>query len=528
MTTESTPKADDWKKRESFGSALVQILIVGVLLTGAVYFVYKRGANRKELSELMKEARATALKGNAQDLHKALQMAEKGLEKDSSSPDALAFSAALWTDLWLTHREPGAEAKAKEFLDKAKKADAQTDERFGAEALQMIAAGDAKGADAFVESLRQKGGSGARLFHAQAVALQKQGNLKLARQAFKAAMDKQWKDVNLAAAYAEALMLEGVPGAIDALNKATGQNPELFRARLDLALARVQKGDRVGDAEAIVKEVLAREAELSVAEKARASAVQGHIALIQAQSDQAIQLADQALGINPEDVWAMHVKAAGLAQKKDPGAPAALDALLVKAPWAPVFYFEGAADLQQAGMLEQALAVLAKYEGFFKNVKNQTADGKEEAYLDRDDRYYLARGDVLRAAGKLDDALAAYDKAIAAKNVNITRATYAKAATLMQKGEIDKAGELLLDITPPDGTGQLAEAYMAMGELLFTKKEWGPGCQNYAFALAKMKMQQAPREKLNEVLADVEKKLKDAKQKEIAKLWMEEAKPLIQ
>ena len=43
--------------------------------------------------------------------------------------------------------------------------------------------------DQFVEALRQKGGSGAKLFYAQAVALQKQGNLKLARASYKAAMD---------------------------------------------------------------------------------------------------------------------------------------------------------------------------------------------------------------------------------------------------------------------------------------------------------------------------------------------------
>lgn len=528
MTTESTPKVGDWKKRESFGSALVQILIVSVILAGAVFLVYKRGTNRKEISELMKEARAVSLKGNAADLKKALQIADKALERDSSSPDALAFEAALWTDLWLIHREPGAEAKAKEFLEKAKKADAQTDERFGTEALHLIAAGDARGADRFVESLRQKGGSGARLFYAQAVALQKMGNLKLARQAFKAAMDKQWKDVNLACAYAEAILYEGTPGAIDALNKAIGQNPELFRARLDLALARVQKGERVGDAEAIVKDVMSREDELSVAQKARVRALQGHIALVAEQADQAITLADQALAINPDDAWAMHVKAAALALKKDPSAPAALDALLQKNPWAPIFYFEGASDLQRAGMLDQALAVLGKYEDFFKNVKNQTVDGKEEAYLERDDRYYLARGDVLRAAGKLDEALAAYDRAIAAKNVNITRATYAKATVLMEKKDYDQAGAILLDITPPDGTGQLAEAYMAMGQLLFEKKEWGPGCQNYAFALTKLKMAQAPRERLNALLTDVEKKLKAANQKEMARLWMEEARPLIQ
>jgi hypothetical protein len=47
-------------------------------------------------------------------------------------------------------------------------------------------------------------------------------------------------------------------------------------------------------------------------------------------------------------------------------------------------------------------------------------------------------------------------------------------------------------------------------------------------ALTRMKATQQPREKLNDVLTDVEKRLKAANQKEVAKLWVEEAKPLIQ
>lgn len=69
---------------------------------------------------------------------------------------------------------------------------------------------------------------------------------------------------------------------------------------------------------------------------------------------------------------------------------------------------------------------------------------------------------------------------------------------------------------------------MAMGEILIQKKEWGDACQNYAFALTRMKAAQEPREKLNELVTDVEKKLKAANQREVAKVWVEEAKPLIQ
>ncbi len=187
-----------------------------------------------------------------------------------------------------------------------------------------------------------------------------------------------------------------------------------------------------------------------------------------------------------------------------------------------------ARNLQAAGMTDAAIALLDKYEKFFENVKNPTADGKEVTYLSRDDRYYLARGDVLRSADKLDDAMTAYDKAIEAKNVNVTKAYYSKASVFLAKKDYDKAFEMLRDITPEDGTGQLAEAYMAMGEVMFAKKEYGPGCQSYVFGLIKMKAQQAPREQLNAVITDVAAKLKTLKQNDLLKTWNEEAKTFIQ
>jgi tetratricopeptide (TPR) repeat protein len=517
-----------WKKRESLGSAMAQILIVGALLAVTVFLVYRRQSAKKEIVDLMAQAHAAALKGNVADTKKALQIAEEALAKDEGSAEANAFAAAMNTDLWLLHREAGAEAKAKDFLERAKKANSQSEDRYGTEALQMVAAGNGKAAEEFVEELRKKGGSGARIFYAQAMAMKQQGNLKLAASGFKASVDKAWKDVNYAAAWGEELLEEGAPGAVDAFSKATGQNPDHVRSRLGLALARVQKRDHVGEAENILKELMQKEGELSAPQKARATAIGASILNIQQQYDMAIIAADKAITLNPDDPWALHAKANALASKKDPGAAAAYDAVVAKAHSSPVFYFEGAAHLQQAGQNDAAMALLAKYETFFKNVKNPTADGKEEIYLDRDDRYWLARGDLLKTAGQLDQAMLAYDKAIAAKNLHLTKAYFAKGALLIDRKEYDKAAELLQDITPADGTGQLPEAYMAMGEILFQKKEWGPGCQNFAFALTRMKATQSPRDALNDVLTNVEKRLKEANQKEVAKLWVEEAKPLIQ
>ncbi|MBL8936526.1 MAG: cellulose synthase [Archangium sp.] len=528
MAADTGTQNSDWKKRETLSSAMVQIVIVAVVLGLAVFLVYRRGNTKKEVGELMKAARSSAFKGNPADLRAAAKSAEEAVALDGNAGDALALVASLYTDLWMIHRENGAEAKAKEFLDRAKKADSKTEERYGSEALHMIAAGDPKGAENFIEDLRKKGASSAKLFYAQALSMKMQGNLSLSRQGFTTAMDKAWKDANYSAAWGEAILEEGSIGAIDTFTKSLSSNPDLLRSKNGLALARVMKKDKIGDAEAMVKGVLDRDAELSPPLKARAIAIQAHIANIATQSDDAIKLADQALGLNPDDRWALFAKANALAAKKDPGAAAAYTDLVTKQPSAPVFYFEGARNLQAAGMTDAAIALLDKYEVFFKAVKNQTADGKEVTYLERDDRYYLARGDVLRAADKLDDAMAAYDKAIEAKNVNVTKAYYSKASVFLAKKDYDKAFEMLRDITPEDGTGQLSEAYMAMGEVMFAKKDFGPGCQSFVFGLIKLKAQQAPREQLNAVITDVATRLKAAKQNDLLKTWNEEAKTFIQ
>lgn len=522
-------KGGEWKKRESFGSALGQIVVVAAILGGGVFFYWKNDQTKKDVSERMKVVRQTALKGNPTDLQQALKQLDDVLSIKSNSPEALSLATGIHTELALVHKVPGADAKAKEFLARAVKVDARGEDRHASHALFLVAEGKSKEAEDYIEGQRKKGASSPKLFYAQGLALKAQGNIALAKPALNSAMEKAWKDPAYACGYGDVLLEEGSWGqALEAYSKGVNANPEHIRARLGVAAAKAYRKAGVKDSADIVTDVLGKDAELTPGLKARALAVRAEVANLEARYDDAIRDATNALTINPDDTWAMFAKARALAYKKDGTASSAFDALVAKAPTAPVFFFEGALLLQGAGQTDAALALLGKYENFYKGIRNTAPDGTVVGALDRDDRYWLAKGDVLRYATKLDEALAAYDKAVEAKNVNVIRAHYSRGSVFLAKKEFDKAIEELTPITPNDGSGTLAEAYVAMGDTQFAKKEYAVGCQNYAFALAKMKQTQVAREQLNAMLTDVEKRLLSAGQKPMAQAWVKEAKPIIQ
>ncbi|MEN9797258.1 MAG: hypothetical protein RL653_954 [Pseudomonadota bacterium] len=518
-----------WKKRESFGSAMTQIGITAVLLTGIVYAIYARAEKKRQIAERMKEARAVAVRDNAKDYQKALGLVDEVLAMDSSAPDALALGAELHTQLWLVHRVPGEEARAKDFLQRAEKAEAKSEDRYASFALQTLSGGKSKEADDYVEGLREKGASSAKLWYALAQSKQALGQLSLAREAYKQAADKAWKNPRFSAAYTQALIDEqNFVFALDVADKGVASNPEHVQARLVKGLLGLYRKDGVVAkfAADTVREVLAEEQTPGM--KALALATGAEVALYAGSPDEALRMAGEALAANPEEYRALFARARALAAKKDPAAAQAFKDAVARKPTAPLLYLDGAAQLQQAGDMTAALGLLDAYEGTFKDIKLTSLDGSTSSALERDDRYYLVRGDVLRAAGKPDEALAAYEKAIAAKSVLQGRAYYAKGDLLLSQKQYDKAKEALAVVAIDDGSGTIPDAYMAMGHLLFEQKEFAVACTYYGFALAKFRGLQEPREKLNGIVTDVEKKLVAAKQKDISKAWAEEAKGLLQ
>ncbi len=522
----------DGRRRESLTSALVQVALVAVLLGAAVTYVVHRGRVRQETDTRLKAAQALAQRGNPADLEQALKELEALFTVDADVYSAHTLAADLHASLWLEHRREGAEAKAREHLAQAEALESKDVERYGARVVRawvLLAEGKAAEADQALKALRDRGANNPKLWLAHARTQQALGHLQGARQAYARAMEAAWKDPRFSTAYGEALLEEGLYAqAGETLGRATSSNPDHMQARVTAALATLYHRQRPEEsAVKAVQEVLAREAELSPALKARALAARGELALVSGKADEALKDADAALALYPEELYALFGRARALAAKKDSGARAAFEAAAAKRRTAPILYMEGAKALQQAGDTAGALALLDSYEGVFRDVQVSAGEDKQVSALERDDRYWLARGGVLEAAGRQDDALAAYDRAIGVSGAAQSRARYAKGALLLARKDYPGAREVLATVTPDSGAGPVPEAYTAMGDALFALGDYEAACQNHFFAISRDRVRGVQLELLQARAAEIGKRLTSAGQANMAKAWKAEAEALL-
>ncbi len=516
------------RKRGGLGNALAQVGMVAALLAVAVATVVYRGQLRQQVETHLKEARSLARRDNPADLREALKELDALFALDADARDAQALAADVHARLWLEHRQPESEARAREHLARAEALESRTGERYGTRARLLLAEGKATEAEQYLEALDAQGARSPTLWLAQAWALQANGRLLEARQIFARASEEAWREPRYAVAHGEALLDEGLYAqAAEALKKALGTHPTHLRARLSLALARLYQGGKRDEAARIAAEVLSRESELSPMLKARSLVVRAALALDEGHMDEALAAADEALAILPDEHQALFVRARALAGKKDPGARKAFLAAVERRRTAPLLYLDGARTLQRLGDGAGALALLDAYEAVFRDVRVPGAEGQKVGALERDDRYWLVRGNVLEGLGRPDEALAAYDGAIAVRGVGMARAQYAKGALLLARKDYEGARALLAEVTPEDGSGALSEAYEAMGDLLFAQGEFATGCQHYFFGLSRALGQGASRELLASKATSVGRRLEQARQHAMARVWKRETEALL-
>lgn len=520
----------DWKRKEGLGSALTQIGVVAVLLAAAVYFYVQRGRVRDAVAGHLQAAREHAQRGNPEDLHAALKELDALFALDANAYDANVLAADLLGTLWMEHRVVSAEGRMREHLQRAENQETPGSGRNGTQVVRarmLLHEGKADEALSALEALESQGAGNARLWLVLARAQQARGQLVEARQTFTRAMEAAWKDPRYATAYGRALLDEGLHAqAAEALNKATTANPSHVEARLVTALNDLYQRQKEDAARETVREVSARGTELTPALEALLLTVRAELALARGAPDEALREAGAALVLAPDSYHALFARARALAAKQDAeGARAALVQAVGKRGTAPLLYLDGARTLREVGDSEGALSLLDRYETAFRDVT--VAEGKTASALERDDRYWLARGGVLEALGRQDEALAAYDKALAPRGLHLGRAQYAKAALLLARKDYAGARSLLEPLTPEDGSGRMAEAYTAMGDVLLAGGDTQAGVRYYLRGLQRAKALGVPPEQLRARADELGQRLK-AVRPALAKEWADATGPVLQ
>ena len=304
--------------------------------------------------------------------------------------------------------------------------------------------------------------------------------------------------------------------SIDFLNaenfytKGVESNSEHPRSLIGVARARIARGIKLKDASESLTEILARPAEL-LSPKLRSNALTAvaELRLFEKKFDEAQKSADEAIAAYANNPWAHFVKGRALAGAKNTAAAASIEKAIEMDKFVPEFYYLGSAALIEGGDSAKAQALLDAYAKVLKP----------------DDRYYIAYGELLAKLGKPDEALAQFNKAIEANNFN-ANAHYAKGALLLESKKDYEGAQKELEAAL--GANEIfPDAHARLGDLRFAKKEYQEGCEQYAQGLAKMKILQVPRERLNDLREGVEKKLVAANKKDMAKMWMTETGALI-
>ncbi len=516
--TEATGKnkqaaGGDWRKRESFGGFIRDVLIVAAIL-GVALWAYKSHVDTgKQVRKLGKEAKDLLYKDTPGAYAEAEKLLLEMIALDDSYPFTISSLAELYAIRWVDLAMTKDEANAHQWTAKAAALNDNLNERFGAIILEMIGNKKYAEAEAYAQKVADVAAS-SHVVNGIGRAFRAQGKLGEAKVAFKRAADTEWRNPRFACDTADLYFEEGdYLNARNFYTKGIEAYSEHARSLIGRSRADIARGQRLEDALGTLSDVVQRPDD-QVAPVVRAMGFVGvaELMLAAGKLPEATTAIGKALEGAPNLAWAHFVNGRVKAASKDAAAAASeIDAALKLDKYVIEFYYGGATAMHQAGDDAKALALLDGLRGIVKE----------------DDRFFLTYGLQLQAMARYDEALDYFAKAVDFNNFN-GKALYAKGALLFDvKKDAEKAHAALTEALSVQE--RLPEAYVKIGEIFFSKKDWGEGCNNYAQALIKMKELKQPVEQLAALREQINTTLlKTARERSIAQAWMEETASFVQ
>ncbi|RMG21685.1 MAG: tetratricopeptide repeat protein [Deltaproteobacteria bacterium] len=495
--------------RESFGKAFVQVLLATAILGGGLYLYWNHVQTQEEVRAIAKKAKERALRDNYQDLVEARKLFDQALELDSNHEYVVAASGLLEARLALDHGLPEHKSKAEAFISQAEGMDSEKAETFGGRGLLLVLDGKAEQAEKRMDELIKKGGRAAPIFDALGYAQMQLGKLKEARTAFRNAAESEWKNPRYNASVANLYFLdEDFRNADSYVKKALDTNPEHLYTKVLRARVNIARGEGTREAKEAIDDVLGRPPEeLSPRIKALALVARAELLSFERKFKQALAAAEESLG-SFETPDAHIAKGLVLAAMKKPSATEEIKKGLELFPYQPRAYHQGARALLAAGRAEDALALMDAW-------------GEK---LEKDDRFYIAFGNLLLSKGDKEKAKQNYEKALEIDKGN-AEAYYRLGALMREAKDYDKAIDYFNKAVAV--REHYPEVYEAMGWIYMDQGHYNDALPLFAQALTYYKAQNADRKMMRKLIDDVADALKKSKKKSWVKPWRKEAKDLI-
>lgn len=504
-------------------SALRNLAIAVVVLGGlfAAYYMYVQ--NSKAIKELNKKAYDLVQKDNPAEYVKAAAALDGALAIRSKDQYAVGARAMVASILWAEYGLESEKEVAATMVTRADKLGLNTKERFLADGLFLVASGQPADAEKTLVVLAEKGITPAEVIEPLGLARARQGRMDAARSDFKQASEREWRTARYLALYADAFYDAGdFSSAASTYRKALDVNPTHLRSLIGKARADVARNEYVDESLQALADQLAKAGDdaLPPTMKARALAGLAEGLYASGKFPEAATAATAAVAAeikgDPGSAYAHYDLGLALARQKKGLASDEIKKAIELSPPVARFYFQGALALAEAG---KAAAGQELFDAYGKSFK-------------QNDAFQIARGDFLRATGNLEEALKAYDAAIAENNVN-PDAYYKKGYVLQLQGSAPKADKKKLynaaRETYEKAVGirdRFPDVYRQMGLIYLDDNPRSTDATDaFGKALVYYKEQKAPKSVFEAFIGEVEAKYKKANLKGNAEAWVKEATP---
>ncbi|HLT31666.1 MAG TPA: hypothetical protein VK013_16630 [Myxococcaceae bacterium] len=521
-----SPQPRSWRREEHPLSALLQVLAIGLVMAAAVFFWVRYANGRSARATARVDAQTLLRSGNAGELRQATERLEALLQDAPQDGEARLLLARAHTDLFRLHGDEASGQAVDRVLEAGPLDDPQ--DAIAERMLIHLARGDAEGARRLLSS-HGDAPRGQRLAFAEAELLRAEGALAEAGQRLERVLRGSREAPAMLLAAASLALDDGRVGlARRHLTRGKTLAPDHRGLQLMDALIQAREGSVPEGADALAAQVLgAKKAEASVREMSQAHALLAYRDLLEGKADAARKRAEEGLKVDPRGLAAAEVRARALLAQKDPAAAEAFLAAQKLRPTSRLVALDAAELLTGNGQLDVAERILEVYASTFRPITIEDREGRTTPALDADGRYWLARGKLLVAQDRGDEALAALDRSIGVRGLEQAEALWVKSRLLVDRDDPTRAREVLAQVTPEDGSGPLPGAYRTMGELLFAARDWQRGAMHYGFALGGLLNRGAPRDEAEALRQEVAERLRASQQPRLAQAWLEETRALV-